>query len=164
MADAKQEPLAMQRIQDELREVFQLFDFDDSGSIDASEIQKVLNNLGYHFQLADCKRIVAAVDLDGNGEVDLGEFVTLMTQKAVDHVGTPVGRQRELQDAFRVFDVDGNGSISADEILSVMQKLGIQVDEEVVRYMIEEVDDDGNGAIEIEEFVALMDQGPPSKK
>jgi calcium-binding protein CML len=53
------------------RTVFQLFDFDDSGAIDASEIQQVLNNLGYHFQLGDCKRIIAAVDEDGNGEVDL---------------------------------------------------------------------------------------------
>ena len=47
----------------------------------------------------------------GNGIIDFGEFVNLMTMKMDDTV-----TEEELRDAFRVFDCDGNGYITPDEL------------------------------------------------
>merc|ERR1719230_2100879 len=64
-----------------LRDVFQLFDDDGSGTIDLKEFKHLLTTLGDDLSLEECKEIVAIVDVDGDGEIDFEEFFKAMTDK-----------------------------------------------------------------------------------
>lgn len=64
--------------------------------------------------------------------------------------------ERELLEAFRVFDTDGSGTISKEEFGDFMRKLGYRPTLVELQEMIDEVDKDKNGQIGFEEFKMIM--------
>ena len=73
------------------------------------------------------------VDADGNGTIDIPEFLNLMARKMkvwpeqeqcaaasaltrAPHASQDTDSEEELREAFKVFDKDGNGFISAAEV------------------------------------------------
>lgn len=62
--------------EDKLREIFDLFDVDHSGSITIDEIKKVLGGGGGDVDVDDSEweKIVEEVDLEGDGEISFHEF------------------------------------------------------------------------------------------
>lgn len=81
-------------------------------------------------------------DFIGNGTIDFGEFVQMMSRKVQD-----ADTEAELREAFAVFDKDGDGFIGATELQSVMSQLGENLTLEDVHSMIREADQDGDGRI-----------------
>ena len=49
--------------------------------------------------------------------------------------------------AFQVFDKDGDGTIDVDELVVVLQSIGMKPTPREIREMINEIDADGNGTI-----------------
>ena len=64
--------------------------------------------------------------------------------------------ERELAEAFKVFDREGNGYITSQELKHVMLKVADELTEEEVDAMIKQADVNGDGQIEYEEFIALL--------
>ena len=58
--------------------------------------------------------------------------------------------EKEIWEAFKVFDSDGNGFISAAELRHVMTNLGERLTDEEADEMIREADIDGDGQINYE--------------
>lgn len=58
--------------------------------------------------------------------------------------------EKELKEAFRVFDKNGDGFISAPELRHVMTNLGEKLTDEEVEDMIKEADLDGDGLVNYE--------------
>ncbi|KAL6124908.1 hypothetical protein ACLB2K_077416 [Fragaria x ananassa] len=63
----------------DIQNVFQTFDLNGDGKISAEEVMEVLKRLGERWNLEECQRMVRAVDTDGDGMVDLDEFMAMMT-------------------------------------------------------------------------------------
>lgn len=61
--------------------------------------------------------------------------------------------EKELREAFRVFDRDGTGTISRDELRAVMKSLGEDLTEAEIDEMLNLADKDGNGSIDCEFFL-----------
>lgn len=61
-----------------------------------------------------------------------------------------VDEQKDITDAFKVFDRNGDGFISASELRHVMTTLGEQLSDDEVENMIKEADVDGDGMINYE--------------
>jgi Ca2+-binding EF-hand superfamily protein len=59
----------------------------------------------------------------------------------------------DLLKVFKKFDQDGNGLISADEILSTMKSIGIEISDNDVKELIKEMDSNNDGKISYEEFL-----------
>ena len=95
--------------------------------------------------------MIAEVDSNGSGTIDLQEFLGLMARRMKD-----TESEEELREAFRVFDKDQNGFISAVELRHVMTNLGEKLSDEEVGEMIREADVDGDGNINYDEFVKVM--------
>ncbi|CAL9195729.1 unnamed protein product [Musa hybrid cultivar] len=63
----------------ELKDAFGMFDEDRDGRISAEEIKRMMQKLGESCTLEDCARMVKHVDKNGDGLVDMDEFVAMMT-------------------------------------------------------------------------------------
>ncbi|PFX26069.1 Caltractin [Stylophora pistillata] len=61
------------------REVFDLFDSNGGGTIDAEELDLALKSVEIHLSQEELQEVLSAMDKDGNGEIDFHEFLNLMT-------------------------------------------------------------------------------------
>ncbi|XP_039831428.1 probable calcium-binding protein CML8 isoform X2 [Panicum virgatum] len=86
----------------EIKEAFDLFDIDGSGTIDARELNVAMRALGFEMTPEQINQMIAEVDKDGSGTIDFDEFVHMMTDK----MGERDARD-ELYKAFRIIDKDG---------------------------------------------------------
>lgn len=148
---------------EELKKVFEHFDIDGDGRISHTELGTVLRSLGDHCTDAELKVLVNEVDADGDGYIDLQEFIDLnrMPSRGLGDDGDCDGEQDcALLSAFNVFDVDKNGFISADELHRVLVGLGDKnVSMEDCQHMIDCVDRNGDKMVDFREFGSLMN-GP----
>ena len=64
----------------DLEKAFKVFDTDNSGTLSASELIKILTRPGgAALTMADAEELIQRVDVNGDGELDLEEFCTLMS-------------------------------------------------------------------------------------
>lgn len=135
----------------EFKEAFSLFDKDDNGYITTTELGTVMRSLGQNPTEAELQDMIAEVDSNSSGTIDLQEFLGLMARRMKD-----TESEEELREAFRVFDQDQNGFISATELRHVMTNLGEKLSDEEIGEMIREADVDSDGNINYDEFVKVM--------
>ncbi|CAL9124399.1 unnamed protein product [Musa acuminata var. zebrina] len=151
----------------EFQEAFCLFDKDGDGCITLEELGTVIKSLGQNPSEEELHEMIREVDSDGNGTIEFGEFLNLMSRKVKSfEYGGQFDRscsslqetnvEEELKEAFKVFDKDQNGYISASELRNVMMNLGEKLTDEEVDQMIREADLDGDGQVNYEEFVRMM--------
>jgi calmodulin len=110
-----------------------------------------MKKLGQNPTEAELVEMINSVDEDGNNEIDFNEFLVLMKSRISEN-----DPDKELRDAFAVFDTDGGGSICRKELKRLMKKLGQTLSDAELDAMMDEVDTDGDGEISFEEFKAMM--------
>ncbi|PNF38183.1 Calmodulin, partial [Cryptotermes secundus] len=142
----------------EFREAFRLFDKDGDGSITQEELGRVMRSLGQFAREEELQQMLHEVDIDGDGNVSFEEFVEIVSNMGATTERTADQEEKELRDAFRVFDKHNRGYISASDLRAVLQCLGEDLSEEEIEDMIKEVDVDGDGRIDFYEFVHALGQ------
>merc|ERR1712172_262385 len=125
---------------DEIREAFSLFDADASGQIDVRELKAAMRALGFEVKNEELKKMVSDVDNDGNGTIEFGEFLEMMTGK----MGEKDTRE-DIEKVFKLFDDDNTNKISFRNLARVAEELGENIDEEELQDMINQADRDGDG-------------------
>ncbi|KAG0590187.1 hypothetical protein M758_1G077500 [Ceratodon purpureus] len=144
----------------DLVEAFKMFDRNGDGKISSKELGTVLRSLGENLSEVELEQMIRDVDADGDGEIDLQEFINLNSgarRGGVSLSGGEVSDAEALQSAFDVFDSDKDGFISAPELHRVLSSLGddhVSMDD--CRYMISCVDADGDERVDFKEFQKLM--------
>ncbi|KAJ3014015.1 Centrin-1 [Thoreauomyces humboldtii] len=146
----KQHDLSSEQKQ-EIREAFDLFDTDGSGTIDTKELKVAMRALGFEPKKEELKKMIAEVDRTASGVIDFNDFLELMTSK----MGEKDTRE-EIVKAFRLFDDDETGKISFKNLKRVAKELGENLTDEEIQEMIDEADRDGDGEISQEEFLRIM--------
>ncbi|XKL64680.1 hypothetical protein PGB90_004766 [Kerria lacca] len=140
----------------EFREAFMLFDKDGDGSITKEELGRVMRSLGQFAREEELQQMLHDVDIDGDGCFSFDEFVEIASNMDKTSSNTAEEEEKELRDAFRVFDKHNRGYISASDLRAVLQCLGEDLSEEEIEDMIKEVDVDGDGRIDFLEFVHAL--------
>ena len=64
---------------EDIKEAFRLFDKDGNGFISATELYKVMVSLGEEVTENEVEAMIKEADLDGDGQINYQEFVTIMT-------------------------------------------------------------------------------------
>ena len=135
----------------EIKEAFDLFDTDGSGTIDAKELKVAMRALGFEPKKEEIRKLIADVDTNGSGVIDFPEFLDMMTTKMAER-----DPREEMIKAFRLFDDDETGRISFKNLKRVAKELGENMTDEEIQEMIDEADRDGDGEISEEEFMRIM--------
>lgn len=147
----------------QLKQVFKLIDTNGDGKLSALEVKQVLLRLGHEKGEAarEAEGIVREMDCDGDGFVDLDEFMIVMgSDGSEDPENGMICRESVMMAAFKVFDADGNGLICAKELKSVLGRLGCgKCSTKECRKMIKGVDRDGDGFVNFHEFKVMMTAG-----
>ncbi|KAJ8648489.1 hypothetical protein MRB53_001512 [Persea americana] len=138
----------------ELEKVFSRFDANGDGKVSASELASVMRALGSPPSEDELSRMMMEMDSDGDGFVDLKEFVEF-------YGGGGGGGEdgKEIRDAFEMYDQNKDGKISAKELHRVLKSLGERCSVEDCSRMIRSVDSDGDGSVNFEEFKEMMSRG-----
>ncbi|GMI26760.1 hypothetical protein TeGR_g8569 [Tetraparma gracilis] len=105
---------------DEFREIFDLFDSDGGGSIDASELGSVMRTLGKHPSEEELVKLVKQIDEDGSGEIEFDEFLTLLIFLEEDNAGPS---ESQLRDMFNKIDLTHKGWVTNGEVSLFFGKL-----------------------------------------
>lgn len=133
----------------ELREIFDMFDDDNSGTVSTSELANAMRNMGLNPTEKEVQELIR--DKVEGDELTFEQFV-----KLTEDMDNPADEEEEMRQAFSVFDKDGSGTITAEELRVVMMNLGEKMTEEEVDEMVREADLDGDGEINYQEFVKMM--------
>lgn len=138
---------------EELRQAFDLFDTDGSGTIDPKELRAAMQSLGFEAKNQTIYQMIKDIDKDGNGDIDFDEFLDLMTSRLAGS-----DSKEDVQKIFELFDDDKTGYISLQNLKRVAQELGENMDDSELLEMIQRADADQDGQISSEEFLTIMTQ------
>jgi len=133
-----------------MKEVFQAFDTDRSGTVTISELMDGLRKKGVEKAASEVAELVKSMDMDGNGALDYEEFIaaTLSTAK--------MENEDNLARAFAYFDKDNSGYISRSEVQKVITDFGLDHEFGDVNDFMEAADTNKDGKIDYDEFLAVM--------
>lgn len=140
---------------EELKDIFAMFDKDNSGSIDVNELESMVSSLGISATKDDLNEMIAEADIDKSGTIEFEEFKTL--------IGPHFQKEKppeDFIDAFKFFDKDGDGFISRTELRAIMNNVDGQLAEADIEDMIKEADVNGDGKIDFDEFIKMMHHQP----
>jgi Ca2+-binding EF-hand superfamily protein len=135
---------------DEIREAFNLFDTDGSGTIDPGELRSAMRSLGFETKNPTIFQMIADLDQDGT-PIGFEDFLDAITAKLGDKE-TRAG----IYKIFDLFDDDKSGKITLKNLKRVSKELGETMTDEELKEMIERADSNGDGAITPEDFYNIM--------
>lgn len=160
--------------QEQLRALFRRFDVDKSGGLSRKELSVVLKRIGKVTE-RDIDRIMEAADTNGNGIIEMDEFVSLLySGRAAPQARTLLEYGDSLRILFKAFDRNGNGLITLREfsqchgILSGALRLNTDLREDHahrsdplrlqkdVDKLFEMVDKDGDLMLSASEFATFL--------
>lgn len=125
----------------EIKEAFDLFDTEKSGSIDYHELKVTLRALGFDVKKAEVLKLMREYDPEETGKIQYSDYVDLMTRKYSER--DPAD---EIMRAFKLFVGDDNsGKINLRCLRKIAKELGEELSEEELQAMIDEFDNDGDG-------------------
>ncbi|XP_021537153.1 centrin-4-like [Neomonachus schauinslandi] len=134
----------------EIKEAFDLFDVDGSGTIDVKELKIAMQALGFEPKKEEIKRMIAEIDKEGIGTITFEDFFAIMSVKMSEK-----DEKEEILKAFKLFD-DDTGSITLNNIKRVAKELGENLTDDELKEMLDEADRDRDGEINEEEFLRMM--------
>lgn len=132
-------------IQD-LKRHFQQLDKNGDGILERDELLKGLKEMDISDDM-DIEKLIDAIDIDGNGEIEQTEFLAAM----IDHK-TYSENIEKVRMAFQMLDTDNSGYLDAEEIQEIIG----EENKELVDDIMNLLDDNDDGKISFEEFLHLM--------
>eukprot|EP00474_Spongospora_subterranea_P010462 CRZ10920.1 hypothetical protein [Spongospora subterranea] len=135
----------------EIKEAFNLFDTDHSGTIDAKELQAAMRALGFDVRKEEIRKMLSEVDSDQSGQIEFNEFVKLMTGRMSQR-----DSKEEIMKVFQLFDTDNTGFITFRNLKRVCQELGEKLTDVEIQELIDEADRDNDDQISPDEFYRVM--------
>ncbi|KAI8469077.1 MAG: hypothetical protein J3K34DRAFT_425004 [Monoraphidium minutum] len=151
--------LSQEEVRD-LKELFDMLDTDKGGTLSVDEVRQLLGMLGVRVGADEARGMVAKIDRDGSGGLDLREFLQM--------VAAPQPLPFSRADALRAFRQFTNGRdappgcISPEALERALLDYGLEsggVEASEVSRMVHRLDTNAAGLIDYREAVALLFSG-----
>ena len=138
-------------IEKEIREVFKIFDTDNSGSICGEELSRFLFSIGKSNKPEEVEKILKDIDRDQNDQISEDELVYYLKNSGLFSKQSDL---EEIIECFKVFDSDGDMKITKQEMSSIFRKFNINdITNADIDMVFDAMDIDGDGYISYAEFV-----------
>ncbi|KAG5447926.1 Sorcin [Clonorchis sinensis] len=125
-----------------LRTMFRRADTDNSGQINAQELQRALSNgLNIPFNINTINMMMKMFDRDYSGQIEFNEFVHL-----VNYV-------EQWKNCFYRFDRDRSGSIDANEFQMALRTFRYNLSDNFVQYLIRRFDRTHRNVVAFDDFI-----------
>jgi len=148
---------------EEFRAAFDIFVEDsEDGTISTKELGKVLRMLGQNPSEEELQEMVDEVDEDGSGTIDFEEFTEMMAKQlaaeALEQI--PERPEKELAEAFRIFDKNNDGYLDFNELKEVIETFDEKFEDWEIRKFINEADKNDDEQMDYEEWIDIMKHTP----
>ena len=145
--------MSMKNTQQERRqlmnEIFELFDKENNGFVDAKDSLKILASMGRKLDPEEENEFLSIVDPRNEGKVTKRNFL-----EGVEAMYTiPDEYLPEIEEAFNFFDKDKDGKISCKEFKQLLIRLTGEYKDQDVDELFKIADLDLDGYITIHDFV-----------
>lgn len=149
--------------------MFAKVDTDSSGSVNASELQTMLDDVSQHTGVSfqkTAQELLTAMDKNSDGALSSDELAQGMQSimppppSTMDFAQARNGAQDGSDDLFSKVDTDGDGSVSKSEMSDFVSKMGKNADTSSSDDKFAKLDTDGNGSLSQAEFEAGRPQPP----
>jgi centrin-1 len=110
-----------------------------------------MTSLGFESKNGSIFQMLSDLDADGNGNIDLGEWINLMTKRVTDR-----DSRANINKIFCLFDDERTGFISIKNLRRISQELGENVSEQELQELINRADTDHDGLVSEEEFYTIL--------
>jgi Ca2+-binding EF-hand superfamily protein len=130
-------------------------DEDGSGEVDFEEFLAWWKNS----KKASSPKSVKIVDTNDAKNADKSSRAALSrtdSKRRMQRLSSRDDFDSNLRSIFNRYDDDGSGEIDADELMEIMQNLGVSVTEEEINAMVLEIDEDESGTIDFNEFRTMV--------
>ncbi|CAL1412556.1 unnamed protein product [Linum trigynum] len=145
----------------DLRRIFHQLDRNGDGLLSIDELGWLLDRIGsasLHFTSDELESSV------GKSTLDFDEFLAFY--RSIEDGGgdgesgasVAAAVERDLEEAFRVFDINGDGFITSEELQKVLSRLGLwdETTGKDCRRMISPYDTNLDGVLDFDEFKNMM--------
>ncbi|XP_041361658.1 calmodulin-2/4-like [Gigantopelta aegis] len=131
---------------------FQAIDRNKNGYITETDLKEVVHLLGQNMSDRDITDMMRKADKNGSGNIEFEEFVEMLAPrfKEKDEV------EREMKEAFQMFDTDGDGFINERELRVALTRVGEALTDAQVQDVFRDADKDGDGRISYDEFAKYI--------
>ena len=140
---------------EEIKEAFDLFDTDGSGSIDPKELRAAMQSLGFEAKNQTIYQMITDLDKNKSGNIDFEEFLDMMTARMSDK-----DTREDISKVFRLFDDDCTGTITLRNLRRVARELGETMTDEELQEMVDRADSNGDAAVTMDDFYNIIRRLP----
>merc|ERR1719208_562555 len=138
----------------DIKAAFKRLDANNDGQICRDELRA-----GMRLSDPDMDVVFALGDLDGDGEISLGEFIRVMsplTATALARFRNTFTAIEDVVSAFRIIDCNNDGALSKQELEAGMNSFGKKFSQVEIDSVFALADVNSDGEINYAEFVSLM--------
>ena len=136
---------------EEIKEAFDLFDTDGSGSIDPKELRAAMQSLGFEAKNQTIYQMINDLDKNKSGNIDFDEFLDMMTARMSDR-----DTREDINKVFRLFDEENTQTITIKNLRKVARELGETMSDEELNEMIARADSNSDGSVSMDDFYNIM--------
>ncbi|GLV40787.1 Troponin C at 25D [Carabus blaptoides fortunei] len=136
-----------------LRRAFSMFDSGKVGKIEKEKVRTILNTLGHTYNDSELDALLEDEDQGGTGKLSFNSFCRVAGH-FLDEDDEAL--QKELKEAFRLYDKEGNGYIPISSLREILAALDDQLTPDQLNEMIAEIDTDDSGTVDFHEFMEMM--------
>jgi len=134
---------------EEIKEAFGVFDADNVGFIQVSDVGTVIRALGKAPLESEVDALLETV---GEGPVDFKTFKSLYSRK----MKKPFELESDMRQAFRSLDNAGNGTISETDLRVLLGTLGEPMENTDIEALLKCVTTDSDGNLAYDELIDML--------
>ena len=111
----------------DFKTAFDMFDCDNQGRVEVSELKEAFINLGFHQQSTFSERVFDYMSGFNGGKVDFEGFIKLATTRLNDKY-----TKEECDLIFSAFDYKNSGNFNIYDLKDTIRDLGMDIDEDEI--------------------------------